>query len=858
MNGKREFLSGALLSLAGLLAPGAALADEVAFFVATNGNDAWSGKLAAPNAAGDDGPLATLAAARDAVRKRKAAGPLARPVRVQIRGGTYSMTETVTFGAEDSGAEGAAISYEAYPGETPELVGGRRVEGFRPAEAGTPGPGDGRRGILAVHLPAVEAGEWCFRQLFLNGRRQVRARSPNFDPDDPIRGGFLYVAHCRSGFGLTVGNIHNPGDWTEYRVQIPADGEYVLWIYYGALNAQFGLTDMSGRTTLSVDGGEPIPLADLTDTPGWAATRWARAANVPLKQGERVLRWQNVRGGGITLDAFVLCDDPAWKPSGAVAPKAPDGKHAVLFQAEDFAAFHGRQLSVGGSGGSKTEFHYADAEFKPSWADAPDAELHIFQSGSCRAFKEILAIEAVDESTRTVTVGGPEAVAGLQAGDRYFVENVFEELDAPGEWYLNRRTGVLYFIPPDGFSDACEVVAAAVGRIIEISNASHLRFAGLLLRNGDYTPQDGCGGYGMGNNGTVYLDDARDCIIEGCTFTQTGSYAVCIHGGGDHVVRRNDIADSAQGGVLILGSARNEVVDNLIRDCGAIYKHIGGVVLQGSGTDDNRVAHNHIERMSRYGITLKSAGLRNVIEYNRVHWTNLETYDTGGIEVTQHDRGLQSGSVIRHNIVGDTVGWYAQGPDLDVHMSWGIYLDSFAGGYTVSNNITYRNSHGGIMLQGGRGNTVVNNIFVDSTLAQGYFPNFQDNSTGQTLQRNIFYYTDPEAILIAGGNLTPEVLRVDHNLYYCPGLETPRMRVRGIGSFAQWRERGFDAHSNIADPLFKAPAQDDYTLRPESPALTLGFEAIDTSRIGLLTPRRAERDGTASGHRPAPGAVSDG
>ncbi len=829
MQRKWRNLCGLLITIAGVLTLAPEASAATTFFIATNGNDAWSGKLASPNAAGDDGPLATLAGARDAIRALKAAGPLAEPVRVQIREGVYCITETLTFGADDSGGENATISYEAYPGETPELAGGRRIEGFQPA--------GGNR--LSVQLPAVERGEWYFRQLFVDGRRQVRARYPNVDREDPIRRGFLYVAHSRGGFGLSVNNIHNPGDWTQYRVQIPADGEYVFFIYYGALNAPHGRTDMSGRTTLTVDDGEPIPLADLPDTGGWPATRWARAATVRLKQGERVLRWQNVQGGGLTLDAFALCDDPKWTPSGTTLPPVAAGRHLVVFQAEGFSASQGRQLSVGGGGGSKTEFHYAPGEFKPSWAEVPDAELHIFQSGSCRAFKEILAIQSVDPQTHTVRVGGPEAVAGLHTGDRYFVENLFEELDARGEWYLDRATGVLSFIPPDGYTSASEVVAPAVGRVIDVAGASHLRFAGLLIRNTDYTPEDGCGGYGMGDDAAVYLGDAQHCIVEDCTFTDTGRYAVCMAAGGDHVVRRNEIAHSGQGGVLVLGSARNEIIDNSIHDCGDIYKHIGGVVLEGKGADDNRVAHNDIHHVSRYGITLKSAGLRNTIEYNRVRWTNLETYDTGGIEVTQHDRELQSGSVIRYNIVADTLGWYAQGPDKEVRMSWGIYLDSFAGGYTVANNLTYRNSHGGIMLQGGKGNTVVNNIFVDSTTAQGYFPNFQDNSTGQTLQRNIFYYTDPEAILIAGGNLTPEVLRADRNLYYCPGIETPRMRVRGIASYAQWQERGFDRSSLIADPRFRNPAEDDYSLGPDSPAFKLGFEAIDVRRIGRLAPRQA-------------------
>jgi hypothetical protein len=398
-------------------------------FVATNGSDSWSGTRETPNAEGTDGPLASVARARDAIRALKAAGQLSAPVRVLVRGGVYYLDETLTFGPEDSGSEGSVISYEAFPGERPELVGGRRIEGFQPA-AGQ---------VLSVHLPEVESGDWYFRQLFLDGRRQVRARYPNVDPDDPIRGGFLYAAPGQGGFGLTVGNIHNPGDWMEYRVQVPADGEYVFWVYYGALNAPFGRNDMSGRTTLTVDGGQPIPLGDLPDTGGWAASRWARAASVRLQQGERILRWQNAQGGGLTLDAFALCDDPEWTPRGTKLPGAAPGRHLVVFQAENFAASQGKQLSIGGTGGSKTEFHYGPGEFKPSWAEAPEAELHIFQSGSCRAFKEILAIDAVDEQQRTVTVAGPEAVADLQAGDRYFVENIFQELDARGEWYLDRK-----------------------------------------------------------------------------------------------------------------------------------------------------------------------------------------------------------------------------------------------------------------------------------------------------------------------------------------------------------------------------------------------------------------------------------
>ena len=276
----------------------------------------------------------------------------------------------------------------------------------------------------------------------------MRARYPNFDPAHPYRKGFLYASRDASAFGVCVGNIHNPGDWMEHRVRVPAEGDYQAWVYYAALNKPHGHDTMDGRSVLTVDGGEAVPLSNLPDTGGWSSYRWSRSASLHLSAGERVIRWQNIQGGGLNLEAFAFTNDPDWKPDGTAMPAVAEEKHLILVQAENFTASHGNQLSVGGTGaGSKTEFYYAPGTFKPSWAKAPDAEIHIFQSGSCRAFKEIVSIQAVDEAARKVTVTGPECVAPLHAGDRYFVENVFEELDQPGEWYLNRQEGRLCYWP---------------------------------------------------------------------------------------------------------------------------------------------------------------------------------------------------------------------------------------------------------------------------------------------------------------------------------------------------------------------------------------------------------------------------
>ncbi|MDY0171247.1 MAG: hypothetical protein RBS80_32200, partial [Thermoguttaceae bacterium] len=139
------------------------------FHVAPDGNDAWTGRLERPNAEGTDGPLASLAGARDAVRKLKHDGPLAEPVRVVVADGTYPALETVTFTVEDSGTESCPTTYEAAPGAKPVFSGGKRITGFRPGEGG----------VWQAHLPDVAAGDWTFEQLWVNGRRATRARSPN-------------------------------------------------------------------------------------------------------------------------------------------------------------------------------------------------------------------------------------------------------------------------------------------------------------------------------------------------------------------------------------------------------------------------------------------------------------------------------------------------------------------------------------------------------------------------------------------------------------------------------------------------------------------------------------------------------
>lgn len=144
-------------------------ASAAVFYVAPDGNDGWSGRFPKSNAAKTDGPLASLAGARDAIRKLKGQGPLAEPVRVVVADGTYPLNEPLVLGPEDSGTAMAPIVYEAAEGARPVFSGGRRITGFQRAEGN----------LWKVHLPEVAAGKWYFEHLVINNRRAVRARSPN-------------------------------------------------------------------------------------------------------------------------------------------------------------------------------------------------------------------------------------------------------------------------------------------------------------------------------------------------------------------------------------------------------------------------------------------------------------------------------------------------------------------------------------------------------------------------------------------------------------------------------------------------------------------------------------------------------
>jgi Right handed beta helix region/GH141 insertion domain len=200
----------------------AGVAARANYYVAPNGNDNWSGTLSAPNAQGTDGPFATLERARDAVRRMK--GSANGPVTVMLRGGVYRLQKTVVFDRQDSGSAQAAIVYAAYPGERPVISGGREITGWQA----------GSNGTWTAQVPGVKEGQWYFHQLFVNGQRRTRARTPNsgYFTVDQISGGpeaRLEAGDARSDWmGEGNAEIVALDKWIDLRARIESvDGNTV-------------------------------------------------------------------------------------------------------------------------------------------------------------------------------------------------------------------------------------------------------------------------------------------------------------------------------------------------------------------------------------------------------------------------------------------------------------------------------------------------------------------------------------------------------------------------------------------------------------------------------------------------------
>lgn len=165
----------------GVTGAGGGTAVPGAIYVAPNGDDANPGTLAQP--------LKTVAKARDLVRTKNTA--MTGDITVYLRAGTYQQTSTLTFANADSGSGGFYVKYMAYPGEHPLISGGTAITGWTVSDA-------------TNNIYSASAGTTAFRQLYVNGVKAIRARTPNLLANNVANFNRL------SGWDKTAHNVQVP------------------------------------------------------------------------------------------------------------------------------------------------------------------------------------------------------------------------------------------------------------------------------------------------------------------------------------------------------------------------------------------------------------------------------------------------------------------------------------------------------------------------------------------------------------------------------------------------------------------------------------------------------------------------
>lgn len=280
-------------------------------------------------------------------------------------------------------------------------------------------------------------------------------------------------------------------------------------------------------------------------------------------------------------------------------------------------------------------------------------------------------------------------VYGITAGRaRWYAFNLLAELDQPGEYWIDRANGRLYFLPPPG---AGRTVLSLGDGLLRAEKLAHVVFQGFTL--------EACRGT------AVVVKDGENCKLVGCTIRNVGHAGVSVSGGTRHEVYGCDVFHCGEGGIFMGGgnratltpaghNAENNHVHHYARRA-RTYK--AGIAVHGVGC---RIAHNLIHDGPH--MALSAGGNDHLVEYNEIHNVVEESGDAGAYYVGRD--WTQRGNVLRYNYWHQIVGATSFG-------GMTIYLDDQHGGHSIYGNLFERCSQS-VFIGGGDDNFVTNNVFL--------------------------------------------------------------------------------------------------------------------------------------------------
>ena len=457
------------------------------------------------------------------------------------------------------------------------------------------------------------------------------------------------------------------------------------------------------------------------------------------------------------------------------------------------------------------------------WAASEDVWVHGYWTWDWADSYE--KVKSIDAAAHEIVTLPPNGVYGYKKGSRYYALNVLEELDEPGEWYLDRKGGMLYFWPPAPLRQGEADVSLLEEPIITLDGASNVTLRGLTIE--------------CGRSDAVLISGGAGNRLVGCTIRNVGNAGVKVESGERQSILACDISHTGDNGVVLAGGDRKTLTPggNSVEDCDLhdfsrwVRTYTPGVQLDGVG---NRVAHNRLHDAPHCAILLH--GNDHLIEFNEIDHVVLETHDAGAFYLGRNY--TERGNVVRYNY------FHHLGGDTVKPKDWvqAVYLDDCASGVVVYGNVFYRASRA-IQIGGGRDNTVENNIFVECDPcvhvdARGlgwakYWFNGKDNSLIDGLKA-MNYKQPPYSVRY------PQLVTLfeDPNTAAPIGNSIVRNVSYSCGKWIDYLDKLTDKTVHVqdnltdGDPGFVDAAHGNFQLRDDSPAYKLGFKRIPMEQIG--------------------------